>query len=220
MTTQPVKFSRTERLEISVPHGHLEARYEQPEGSTNGVALLCHPHPQYGGNMNTKALYHLTRAFNEEGFATLRFNFRGIGSSTGTYDGGEGERDDARAALAELRSQVDELDGPLICGGFSFGAAVGLRVGYENENVDVLVGIGVPVTLADFEYLREDDRPLLVIQGENDSFGPPEEVREVLDTDRSNVSFRVIEDAEHLFTGHFEELREVVINFLDSILFR
>ncbi len=215
MTTHPVEFSRTEPLEISVPHGHLEARYEEPEGTTRGAALLCHPHPQYGGNMNTKALYHLTRAFNEEGFATLRFNFRGIGASTGTYDGGEGERDDARAALDELRNQIDELDGPLICGGFSFGAAIGLRIGFESEDVDGLVGIGVPVTLADFDYIREDVRPLLVVQGEKDSFGPPDEVYEVLETDRKNVSFHVIEGSEHLFMGHFDELRQTVEPFTE-----
>jgi alpha/beta superfamily hydrolase len=216
MSNSPIEFARTERLEISVPHGHLEARLEEPEGETIGGALLCHPHPQYGGNMNTKALYHLTRSFNKFGWITLRFNFRGVGASTGFYNGGEGERADARAALTELGEEIDLSEGSLVCGGFSFGAAVGLRVGYESGTVDGLVGIGVPVSLAEFGYLRQDSRPLLIIQGSEDSFGSPEAVGDVLNADRDNVDFHVLNGSEHLFSGYFDELREAVGDFFES----
>lgn len=212
----PVDFRHTERLEVSVPHGHLEARFEVPEVNHGGAALLCHPHPQYGGNMNTKALYHLTRILNELGFSTLRFNFRGVGASTGSYDGGEGEREDARAALEVLKDRPETGGGTLLSGGFSFGSAIGLRVGAGDEDVDGLVGIGLPVDLADFDYLSGVDRPLLVVQGEHDQFGSPEKVRAVLDTVRGPVSLHVIEGSEHLFTGHFEELRGAVRRFFEE----
>lgn len=212
----PLDFLRTERLEIEVPHGHLEARLEVPDSSGTGAALLCHPHPQYGGNMNTKALYHLTRTLNEFGFSTLRFNFRGVGASTGTYDGGDGERDDARTALEVLKQRVELGEGSLLCGGFSFGSAIGLRIGTEDEEVEGLVGIGLPVDLAGFDYLEANERPLLVVQGEHDQFGSPDRVREVLDLERDTVSLRIIEGSEHLFTGHFEELREAVRDFFSS----
>lgn len=213
---RPVGFRNTQRLEISVPHGHLEARFEVPEDDGAGAALLCHPHPQYGGNMNTKALYHLTRTLNELGFSTLRFNFRGVGASTGSYDGGEGERDDARTALSTLKDRVSLDEGSLLCGGFSFGSAVGLRVGTEDDEVDGLIGIGLPVDLADFGYLGGDARPFLAVQGEHDQFGSPDRVRDVLNLDRGNVALHVIEGSEHLFTGYFEELREAVRAFFSS----
>lgn len=215
-TGSPVEFRHTERLEVPVPHGQLEARFEVPADGDAGGALLCHPHPQYGGNMNTKALYHLTRALNEHGFSTLRFNFRGVGASTGSYDGGEGEREDARAALETLKERARGGGGSLLCGGFSFGSAVGLRVGTEDPDVDGLIGLGLPVDLANFDYLRGDDRPLLVVQGEHDSFGSPGQVRNVLEVNRGNVVLRVIEGSEHLFTGYFEELREAVRAFFEE----
>lgn len=192
-------------LTIPVPHGGLEALWEEPDGELRGAALLCHPHPQYGGTMHTKAMYHLARAFNELGVATLRFNFRGVGASSGDFDEGRGERDDARAALDYLKERSPEV--PLIMAGFSFGSLVGLSVVAGDPDVRALVGLGVPVTLTDVSFLNEEVRPLLILQAANDQFATPDQVREAVDADRDNVTLVEVPDTGHLFNGQFEFLR-------------
>jgi len=210
--TDPSKnFAETDNTTIDVPHGQLEARYERPTGDLRGTALLCHPHPQHGGNMHTKALYHLTRELNTLGFATLRFNFRGVGSSTGSFDGGQGEEDDALHALEALRTRCHT--GSLVLGGFSFGAAVGLRVASRDGDVDGLIGIGPPVDLTGFGFLASDSRPLLLIMGNKDQFASSEQLKKQVDETRPNVTVNVIPGAEHLFTGYFEKLREAIRDF-------
>lgn len=164
--------------------------------------------------MHTKALYHLTRSLNLEGFGTLRFNFRGVGTSTGNFDGGEGEKLDAKSALATLKEKQDVET--LLVGGFSFGAAIGMKVGFDDEQTDGLVGIGVPVSLADFEYLNGMDRRILIVQGENDQFGSPEELERQIETDRDSVYLRVVEGAGHLFDGKYEELRKAIEDFFEE----
>lgn len=207
-------FAETENFEISVPHGHLEARFERPSESLLGGALLCHPHPQHGGTMHTKALYHLTRTLNEVGFATLRFNFRGVGTSTGTFDEGEGEKADARAALETLNDRVES--GTILMGGFSFGAVVGLRVGLEDQGVDGLIALGLPVSLSDVKFLAGKERPLLIVQGELDQFGPPEQVRQLVDTESSGTTLKVVPGAKHLFSDQYEKLRQVVRDYFTN----
>lgn len=216
MERSPVDLEYTEGLTIPVDHGQLEAKFERPSGNIRASALLCHPHPEYGGNMHTKALYHLARAFNESGVETLRFNFRGVGSSTGEFDGGDGEKDDVRAALKVLREKQN--NDFLIMAGFSFGTAVGFQVGVEESDVDAMLGIGLPVSLEDFDYLVHYSCPLLIVQGSLDEFGSPEAVKDVLGTNRDNVTLTVIDGAEHLFHNYFEELKTAVKYFLNSVL--
>src|ERR1051326_8510985 len=115
-------------LLIPAPHGQLEAIYRPEHAQAERVALVLHPHPQHGGTMHNKVVFRAARALQEAGYATLRFNFRGVGESTGTFDQGRGEADDARVALDYLLAEQPQAR-EVIVAGFSFGAWIGLRVG-------------------------------------------------------------------------------------------
>lgn len=195
-------------MKIDVEHGQLEARFREAEGSPRGVAVVCHPHPLYGGTMHTKAVFRTAQALSQVGVHALRFNFRGVGASTGSYDEGVGEREDARTALDWLTGRFPDL--PVIMGGFSFGSAVGLGVGVEDDRVDALIGLGVAVELYDFSFLADTDTPVLVVQGENDEFGAASRVREVLEPLGGHITVREIEGADHYFDGRYDELRAAI----------
>jgi alpha/beta superfamily hydrolase len=169
---------------------------------------LCHPHPLHGGSMRTKALYRAAEALTDLGLRTLRFNFRGVGCSTGAFEEGIGEKDDVRAALDWLNLGV--RDGPLIAGGMSFGSMVALTVGSEDPRVSAMVGIGTPIRIYDYGYLARAGKPILIVQGEQDEFGPAREVAEVVGSLGDHVTVREIAGSGHLFEGHFDDLKETI----------
>ncbi|MGD8728352.1 MAG: alpha/beta hydrolase [Gemmatimonadota bacterium] len=203
-------------MRIPVAHGHLEALMKEPDGAPHGVAVVCHPHPLHGGTMHTKAVYRAAQALNEAGLVALRFNFRGVGASTGSYEEGIGEREDVTAAIDWLVEEYPHL--PVICGGFSFGSMVGLAVGVDDDRVDGLLGLGLPVKrLAyDFGYLGETTKLLLVVQGEQDEFGSGEEVAAALAGMESHVTLVRIPGSDHYFTDRLDELREAVRGYFQS----
>src|SRR5262252_4568176 len=137
------------------PAGKLEAVLWTPnaEEPRKNAALVCHPHPMFGGTLHNKVVYQAAKALDGLGMPVLRFNFRGAGLSQGQHDRGRGELDDVRAALAFLASEFPRA--ALLLAGFSFGCWVGLRVGCEDPRVKRLIGIGAPVNNSDFGYLRE-----------------------------------------------------------------
>lgn len=167
--------------------------------------------------MHTKAVYRSAQALNEAGLMTLRFNFRGVGTSTGSHDEGLGEQDDVRAALDWLESAYPHL--PLIVGGFSFGSMVGLSVGAADDRVAGLLGIGLPVEMGhryDFDFLGDASKPVLIVQGENDEFGRGEKVSELMEPLGSHVSVARIAGADHYFDGRLDELRAAVRGYFES----
>ena len=166
--------------------------------------------------MHTKAVYRAAQALTEAGLVALRFNFRGVGASTGSYEEGIGEREDVTAAIDWLQERYPEL--PLICGGFSFGSMVGLTVGVADDRVDGLLGLGLPVENLnyDFGYLAETPKPLLVVQGENDEFGSGEKVASVLSGMGSHITLVRIPESEHYFTDRLDEVREAVRGYFQS----
>lgn len=201
-------------MKIDVSHGHLEANLREAEEPLRGAAVLCHPHPLYGGTMHTKAVFRTAQALNAVGIHALRFNFRGVGSSTGSYDEGVGEREDAREALEWLADRFPDL--PLVMGGFSFGSRVGLSVGVEDPRIDALIGLGVAVDLYDFSFLGETEKPLLVVQGEDDEFGGGARVREILEAMGDHITVEVVPGADHYFHDRFDELRAAVRSYFDD----
>lgn len=204
-------------MKIPVEHGHLEAILKEPDTALRGAAVVCHPHPLHGGTMHTKAVYRSAQGLNDAGLVVLRFNFRGVGTSTGSYDEGIGEQDDLRAALDWLVAEYPEL--PVVVGGFSFGSMVALRVGADDHRVAALLGLGLPVDLDDrydYDFLAEAGKPILVVQGENDEFGPAEQVQEVLAPLGSHISMVPISGTDHYFEGRLDELRDAVRGYFES----
>ncbi|HLM59483.1 MAG TPA: alpha/beta fold hydrolase, partial [Pyrinomonadaceae bacterium] len=127
-------------LNIPVSHGQLEAILKEPAGDIKGAALVSHPHPLGGGTMHNKVVYRAATGFAEAGFVTLRFNFRGVGASTGAHDDGDGERQDVKDALDYLTKNYPSH--PLTLAGFSFGSRVGTEVALDDERVERLISIG------------------------------------------------------------------------------
>ena len=204
-------------VRIPVSHGQLEALLKEPELAPRGAAVVCHPHPLHGGTMHTKAVYRAAQALVDAGLVTLRFNFRGVGTSTGSHDEGIGEQDDLRAALDWLEQAHPSL--PIIVGGFSFGSLVALTVGVEDDRARALFGLGLPVGLDDrydFSFLAETDKPVLVVQGEHDEFGSAELVTERLVPLGSHVTVVTIRGADHYFTGTLDDLRGAVRGYYES----
>lgn len=199
---------------IPAPHGQLEAVFREPASPPIAAALVCHPHPQFGGTMHTKAVFRAAQALNEVGCATLRFNFRGVGTSTGSWDEGIGETEDARVALDYLAEQAPELS--LIAAGFSFGSRIALQIGIPDRRVSALVGLGIPLKRGGFEFLTAVPKPLLLVQGEEDEFGPGAEVAQFVGELGPHATLARIPDSDHYFTGHEEELKSEIRDWVTA----
>jgi uncharacterized protein len=198
-------------MKIPVSHGHLEAALRDPPGEVRGGAVFCHPHPLYGGTMHTKVVYRSAEALNGAGLRTLRFNFRGVGCSTGSFEEGIGEKEDVRAALEWLRLGLP--DSPAVLGGASFGSLVALGVGVDEPDVVALVALGLPVHIYDYSFLARTRKPVLAIQGELDQFGSPREVEEALGGLGDHVTVRAVRGAGHLFQEHLGELQDILTRY-------
>lgn len=202
-------------LFIPAPHGRLEAIYRPKNNQAERVALVLHPHPLHGGTMHNKVVFRAAKALNECGFETLRFNFRGVGHSTGEYDEGRGECDDARAALDYLlESQPHARE--VIVAGFSFGSIVGLKVGCSDERVNKLIAIGAPERMSNLDFLGRCEKPKLFIHGVEDDIAPLAPLEEFLATLPADNGFQLvrIEGAGHFFDDHAVELMQAIKNFV------
>jgi uncharacterized protein len=196
--------------------GPLEALLEwDPKAAPRLVALVCHPHPKYGGTMHNKVVFRAAKASVHAGVPALRFNFRGVGESRGTFADGIGEREDVRAALGYVQTHFPQV--PVCLVGFSFGAWVGLAVGAVDARVRALVGLGVPAGTSDFSFLPGVSKPKLIVQGTQDEFGLREQVQALFDALAEPKRIHWVEGADHFFTGRLEELHAVLSNFLLEI---
>ena len=211
-------------LFIPAPHGRLEAILKEPRNATpRGAALVLHPHPLHGGTMHNKVVFRTARGFEDAGLVTLRFNFRGVGHSTGEHTGARGgEQEDARVALDFLAGKYPAL--PLFLGGFSFGARVGLEVGTRDPRVRFLVGVGTPVSIPereyDFSFVEECSKPLLLVHGERDEFGSVADLRALAARlpEEARVEVRIIPGAGHFFDHQLEDLRRAVFEWTAKVL--
>jgi len=201
-------------LFIPVAHGQLEAILKEPrEGSPRGVALVLHPHPLGGGTMHNKVVFRAAAALNDAGLIALRFNFRGVGQSTGVHDDGRGEQDDVRAGLDYLSQQYPGQRITLC--GFSFGARVGLEVGIHDPRVEYLIGIGTPLDKYDFSFLAECRKPLLLVHGERDEYGDVERLRKLAAELEKNTAVRlvVVPGAGHFFDDGLDQLKHAITDW-------
>jgi len=201
--------------------GRLEALLNAGSPGATHAALVCHPHPLYGGTLHNKVVFHAMKALNSFGFPVLRFNFRGTGLSEGEHAGGIGEVDDVRTALDWLQR---EFGLPLIFAGFSFGA-VGLRAAYSDDRVRALIALGLPATpvedrVYDFEFLRECTKPKLFVSGSRDQFGPPGKLEALVDTFAEPKKLVRIEAGDHFFEGRLREMREAIEMWIKGNCYR
>jgi hypothetical protein len=176
-----------------------------------GGVVLCHPHPLYGGEMDNPVVTTAAEAAVEEGFQTLRFNFRGVGKSEGTHADGVGEKDDVRAAIELLNSKVD---GPsLILVGYSFGAMVGLPVAIEDARVKGVVVIAPPLEMHNFDFLKGSKKDKLVIVGNRDLYCPVGKLKELYQHLEDPKSLVMIEGANHFFSYHVKSITPPLRDF-------
>jgi alpha/beta superfamily hydrolase len=176
------------------------------------AAVVCHPHPLFGGTMHNKVVYQAAKSLDALGLSVLRFNFRGTGMSEGKHDRGEGERDDVRAALDFLAAEFPGV--PLLVAGFSFGSWIGLRVGCEDARVTSLIGLGAPVNNADFSYLERCEKPKLFVLGANDIYGAPDKLRSVVSSAAGENKIVIVEDADHFFVGKLDQVDRAITSWL------
>ncbi|MBK6750636.1 MAG: alpha/beta fold hydrolase [Acidobacteria bacterium] len=195
-------------LYIPASHGRLEAILKEPSGERRGVALVCHPHPLGGGTMHNKVVFRAAAGLVDAGLATLRFNFRGVGDSTGKHNEVEGGREDVRDALDYLAGEYANED--LTLAGFSFGSRTGMEVGMADERAKRLISIGTPVDkYGDYEFLLGVTKPILFVHGSRDEFGSVENLR--LLTDKiPHAEVVIFENCGHFFDDHLNELRETL----------
>lgn len=198
--------------ELAGPAGPLEALLDTPDGEPRAIAVFGHPHPLHGGTMHTKALYQAAKAMPRIGVAALRFNFRGVGRSAGTFDAGAGEQEDFRAAITFAQERFPDL--PVWAAGMSFGSWIALTVGAEDTRVSLLLGIAPPVDRYDFGVLKTCTLPKFIIHGENDELISIKEIRKFYSQLPEPKELVVLEDANHLFEGKTTDVGETVEDLL------
>ena len=219
--------STIKSLFLEGPAGRLEALLNAGTENATHAAIVCHPHPLFGGTLHNKVVFHTMKALNGFGFPVLRFNFRGAGLSEGEHDRGNGELEDVRTALDWLAA---EFHLPLLFAGFSFGAAVGLRAACPDARVKALIGVGVPAipVAADTEapriytldFLRECVKPKLFVSGARDQFAPLAKLEALVAAAAEPKKLVVIEGADHFFEGRLRELREAIEDWAKQALSR
>jgi uncharacterized protein len=212
-------------LFLDGPAGRLEALLNAGTGNATHAAVVCHPHPLFGGTLHNKVVFHTMKALNSFGFPVLRFNFRGTGLSEGEHHQGEGEVEDVQTAFDWLDT---EFHLPLIFAGFSFGAAVGLRPACSDPRVRAAIGVGTPVApVADdteeprvykFDFLRDCTKPKLFISGARDQFGPRAKLESLVASVPEPKTLVVIEGADHFFEGRLRELREAIEAWVNKVI--
>ena len=195
------------------PSGSLEGLWKEAQGERRGSAVFGHPHPLHGGTMHNKVVYRAVQALTRSGFATLRFNFRGVGLSQGRYDAGRGEIEDYRAAMAEA---AREGGLPLVAGGFSFGSAVGLKaIAREDDpRAAAFIALGLPLATESGRLVPRPAIPALYVVGEKDAFGPPDELERFVAGTGAVV---VVPGAGHFFEGSLESVGDIIEGFLSGL---
>jgi alpha/beta superfamily hydrolase len=218
----PTQLHRT--FMLPGPAGSLEAILWSTSAENNDAraplaAVVCHPHPLFGGTMHNKVVYQTAKTIHRFGLPVLRFNFRGVGSSEGSHDKGTGEMHDVLAAIDFLAAEYPGV--PLLLAGFSFGSWVGLRAGCGDARVTEMIGLGLPVgnvDMRDFSYLNDCAKPKLLVSGEFDQFGPPRALRALVEQFPAQVKEQtrvaIVPGGDHFFAGHLAELDQAIAGWL------
>lgn len=194
-------------------------------GRGKGAVVIAHPHPLYGGDMNNPVVLAVARAYQGHGYATLRFNFRGVGASEGAYDEGRGEQEDVRAAVSYLREMGET---PIDLAGYSFGAWVNAQAASgpgpgetmedtQTLSVRSLILVSPPVSVLDFSFLKENKKIALILTGDRDDIAPPAMVQQHIPLWNRDALFTVISDADHFYWGRTGQIEEILSTFLQKL---
>src|SRR5262249_3778139 len=211
-------------LFLNGPAGRLEALLNAGTPNATHAAIVCHPHPVYGGTLHNKVVFHAMKALNHFGFPVLRFNFRGTGMSEGEHAHGIGEVEDVRTALDWMKS---EFNLPIVFAGFSFGAAVGLQAACPGPTVKALIGLGLPMLPADdeglirnynFDCVVSSAKPKLFVSGARDQFGPPGKLESLVNTFADPKKLVRIEAGDHFFEGRLKEMRAAIEEWVTATI--
>ncbi|MGN0904020.1 MAG: alpha/beta hydrolase [Alphaproteobacteria bacterium] len=205
------------------PEGRLEGRYQAGKDETSPLALILHPHPQMGGTMNNKVVYTLFQTFNLLGFAVLRFNFRGVGRSQGTYDGGQGELGDAAAALDWIQAVNRDAKTCWIAG-YSFGAWIGMQLLMRRPEISGFISVAPPANSKDFSFLAPCPASGLILQGGEDHLVPEASVgalAEKLSGQRNiHIHYKMFPHADHNFDNHLKDISLAVREYVTEVTTR
>jgi uncharacterized protein len=210
-----VKPPQAERRALPGPSGTLETLIEIPAAESAAApaafGVVCHPHPLYGGTLDNKVVWTLARAFLQLGVPTIRFNFRGIGASSGTHDEGRGEVDDALAVIAHGRERWPQA--ALWLAGFSFGGVIALRAAATTHPA-CLITIAPGITKSEVSAVPPPECPWLIVQGEADDVVPANVVTAWAHTLSPAPELLVLPGAGHYFHGRINELRDALVEFM------
>ncbi len=203
------------------PDGRLEGRYHKSTIKDAPIAVVLHPHPLHGGNMNNRVVYTLYNAFADSGFSVLRFNFRGVGRSQGSYDSGAGELSDAAYAFDWLQ-QVNTTSNLCWIGGYSFGALIAMQLMMRRPEIEGFVSVAPPADSEDFSFLAPCPSSGTIIHGEDDTNVPVESVKKLaskLDGQKNiSVLFQSIKGTDHFFKDKIEELSSAASTYIQGAL--
>ena len=201
-------------LMIPASHGQLEAILKEPTRDARGIGVVCHPHPLGGGTMHNKVVFRAAAGLVDAGLITMRFNFRGVGASTGVHNEIEGGKEDVRDALDYITGQYPGED--LTLAGFSFGTRTGMEVAYADDRVARLISIGTPVDkYGDFQFLVGLRKPILFVHGDRDEYCSVETLTKLVDevSKTAETELVIFDDCGHFFDDHLNELRDTIKNW-------
>lgn len=203
------------------PAGRLEGRYQPAKKKNAPIAIVLHPHPQFGGTMNNQIVYNLFYDFVDRGFSVLRFNFRGVGRSQGTFDHGSGELSDAAAALDWAQTMNPDARACWIAG-VSFGAWIGMQLLMRRPEIEGFISIGAMANRYDFTFLAPCPSSGLFVHGSEDRVSPVKEVMSVIEKVKTQkgikIEHAVVDGANHFFDGKVDDLMAQVGTYLDGRL--
>jgi uncharacterized protein len=202
-------------LFIPASHGRLEAILKEPAGEPRGVGIVCHPHPLGGGTMHNKVVFRGAAGLVDAGLITLRFNFRGVGASTGEHSEIEGGMEDVRDVLDYAAKEYPGQ--PITLAGFSFGSRTGMAVGMNDDRVVRLITIGTPVDkYGDYEFLTQVRKPILFVHGDRDEFGALENLNALYERVAENTDAELVafQDCGHFFDDDLDALRGAIASWV------
>ncbi len=203
------------------PSGRLEGRFQPAKQKNGPIAIIFHPHPQFGGTMNNQVVYQLFYMFAKRGFAVLRFNFRGVGRSQGEFDHGSGELSDAAAALDWVQSMHPDARSCWVAG-FSFGAWIGMQLLMRRPEIEGFISIAPPANLHDFTFLAPCPSSGLIVHGDQDKVVPAKDVQTLVDKLKTQKGIKIeqqtIRGANHFFENGVDQVMDICSGYLDKRL--